>query len=375
MAEDNGDKTEDPSGKRLNDAREKGQIARSKELTLFAMLVGSACLIKAYGPAIGQGLLKIMENSFQLNRELIFDPAAPVNALKQAALDAALMLAPFAAILVALALIVPVVLGGWVFSWSALEPKFDRLDPIKGVGRLVSSEGWINLLKSLGSIALIGIVSVVLIRRYLNDLIALDDLPVTQSIENTAAIIEQCYLLLSLSLILVVAIDVPYQLWHYKDQLKMTRQEVKDENKQTEGSPEIKSRVRRAQHEISQRRMMSDVPKADVIVTNPTHFAVALQYDQNAGGAPKVIAKGVDLIAAQIRQVAAEARVPLVAAPPLARALYYATEIDQQIPQGLYVAVAQVLAYVFQLKTARLNHWDEPSPPSDIKVPEEFKQG
>ncbi|PPD19594.1 MAG: flagellar biosynthetic protein FlhB, partial [Methylobacter sp.] len=220
MAEDSGDKTEDPSGKRLNDAREKGQIARSKELTLFAMLVGSACLIKAYGPAIGQGLLKIMENSFQLNRELIFDPAAPVNALKQAALDAALMLAPFAAILVALALIVPVVLGGWVFSWSALEPKFDRLDPIKGVGRLVSSEGWINLLKSLGSIALIGIVSVVLIRRYLNDLIALDDLPVTQSIENTAAIIEQCYLLLSLSLILVVAIDVPYQLWHYKDQLK-----------------------------------------------------------------------------------------------------------------------------------------------------------
>lgn len=375
MSDDQGDKTEEPTGKRLTEARQKGQIARSKELTLFVMMVGSACLFKLFGPAMGQSLMKIMEHSFQLNREIIFDPAAPLIALRQAAIDALMLIAPFAGILTALAIIAPALLGGWVVSGQALEPKFDRLDLIKGIGRLVSSEGWVNLGKSMGSIALIGTVSVLLIRHYLNDLIALDDLTLTQSIETSAAIIEHCFLVLSASLIVIAGIDVPYQLWHYNDQLKMTRQEVKDENKQTEGNPEIKSRVRRIQHETAQRRMMSDVPKADVIVTNPTHYAVALQYDQNGGGAPKVIAKGVDLIASQIRQIGAEAKVPLVAAPPLARALYYSTEIDQQIPQGLYVAVAQVLAYVYQLKTARLNHWDEPSPPRDIKVPDEFKQG
>jgi flagellar biosynthetic protein FlhB len=181
-------------------------------------------------------------------------------------------------------------------------------------------------------------------------------------------------LILSASLIAVVAIDVPYQLWDHSKKLKMTLQEIKDEMKESEGSPEVKGRLRRMQMEMAQNRMMAEVPKADVIVTNPSHYAVALKYDQNTTSAPKLVAKGVDLMAAQIRNIAIGANVPLLASPPLARALYYATDLDKEIPQGLYLAVAQVLAYVYQLKAARQNRWDEPLPPRDIKVPEEFKQ-
>jgi flagellar biosynthetic protein FlhB len=181
-------------------------------------------------------------------------------------------------------------------------------------------------------------------------------------------------LILSASLIVVVVIDVPYQLWDHSKKLKMTLQEIKDEMKESEGSPEVKGRLRRMQMEMAQNRMMAEVPKADVIVTNPSHYAVALKYDQNSNSAPKLVAKGVDLMAAQIRNIAIGANVPLLASPPLARALYYATDLNKEIPQGLYLAVAQVLAYVYQLKTARQHHWDEPLPPRDIKVPEEFKQ-
>jgi len=183
-----------------------------------------------------------------------------------------------------------------------------------------------------------------------------------------------CFLLLSASLVVVAMIDVPFQLWDHNKKLKMTLQEIKDENKESEGSPEIKGRQRRMQMDMAQKRMMAEVPKADVIITNPSHYAVALKYDQNAGGAPKLVAKGVDLIAAQIRNLAMGAEVPLVASPPLARALYYSTDLEKEIPQGLYLAVAQILAYVYQLKAAQQNKWAEPTPPADIKVPDEFRQ-
>jgi flagellar biosynthetic protein FlhB len=182
-------------------------------------------------------------------------------------------------------------------------------------------------------------------------------------------------LLLSASLVVVAAVDVPYQLWEHNKKLKMTLQEIKDEMKESEGSPEVKGRLRRMQMEMAKNRMMTEVPKADVIVTNPSHYAVALKYEPNSASAPKLVAKGVDLMAAQIRSIAIGAKVPLLASPPLARALYYSTDLNKEIPQGLYLAVAQVLAYVYQLKAARQNHWAEPMPPREIKVPEEFKQG
>ncbi|MCL7420534.1 MAG: flagellar biosynthesis protein FlhB [Methylobacter sp.] len=376
MAEDSDqEKTEQPTGKRLADARKKGQIARSRELNTFVMLMTSAVLLLTWGEHMGNGLIDMMKAQFQLKRAVIFDPASPALYFKQTMIDGVLLIAPFAAAMVAAAIIAPLALGGWVFSWEALAPKLEKLDPIKGLARLFAVRGLVEMLKALLKFLLVFMVAVVLFRFFLTELVGLSVEPMAQSVTHALRIIGLCFLLLSASLVLIVMIDVPYQLWDHNKKLKMTLQEIKDEMKESEGSPEVKGRMRRMQMEMAQNRMMTEVPKADVIVTNPSHYAVALKYDQHANGAPRLVAKGVDLIAAQIRNLAIGADVPLVASPPLARALYYSTDLDKEIPQGLYLAVAQVLAYVYQLKTARQNHWDEPLPPGDIKVPDEFKQG
>jgi flagellar biosynthetic protein FlhB len=376
MAEDSDqEKTEEPTSKRLEDARKKGQIARSREFNTFAMLVTSAALLLMLGKQIGNGLLHIMQTHFQLTREAIFDPASPIIYLKQAMVDGVLLIAPFVAVLVIVAIAAPLTLGGWVFSWEALAPKFSKLNPMKGLARMFAMHGLVELAKGLLKVALITTTAYVLAKHFLGELTGLGAEPLEQSIAHAIDMIGFSFLVLCASLIVVVMVDVPYQLYDHSKKLKMTLQEIKDEMKESEGSPEVKARQRRTQMTMAQNRMMAEVPKADVIITNPSHFAVALKYDPNAGGAPRLVAKGVDLIAAQIRSLATGAEVPLVAAPPLARALYYSTELDREIPQGLYLAVAQVLAYVFHLKTARENHWDEPLPPSNIKVPDEFKQG
>ena len=235
--------------------------------------------------------------------------------------------------------------------------------------------GLIELGKALLKLVLIVIVSIVLSKRFLGELTGLGAEPLEQSIAHSLDILGFSFLILCASLIVVAAIDVPYQLWDHSKKLKMTLQEIKDETKESQGNPEIKARQRRTQMDMAQNRMMAQVPKADVVVTNPSHYAVALKYDQNSNGAPKLVAKGIDLIAAQIRLLATGANVPLVASPPLARALYYSTGIDKEIPKELYLAVAQVLAYIYQLNIARENHWDEPLPPDNIKVPNNFKQG
>jgi flagellar biosynthetic protein FlhB len=369
------EKTEEPTSKRLDDAQKKGQIARSRELNTFVMLITSAALLLMLGGQMGSKLLAMMRTQFQLDRKIIFDPASPIIHLKQVMIDGVMLLAPFMAVLFVAAIVAPLALGGWVFSWEALMPKFEKLDPIKGIARMFAVRGLIELVKSLLKILLIFVVAVALSKHFLADLIGLGSVPLEQSISHGLNIIGICFLVLSASLIVVVILDVPYQLWDHSKKLKMTLQEIKDEHKESEGSPEVKSRQRRAQMDMAQNRMMTEVPKADVIVTNPSHYAVALKYDQNSNGAPKLVAKGIDLIAAQIRLLATGANVPLVASPPLARALYYSTAIDKEIPKELYLAVAQVLAYIYQLKTARQNHWDEPLPPRDIKVPNEFKQG
>lgn len=376
MAEDSDqEKTEEPTSKRLEDAQKKGQIARSRELNTFAMLITSAILLLMLGGQIGNSLLAMMRSQFQLSRKIIFDPVSPIIYFKQLMIDGVLLIAPFLAVLTVIAIVAPLALGGWVFSWEALTPKLEKLDPIKGIPKLFALRGLVELVKALLKFLLIFAVTVILSRHFLNELLGLGAEPLEQSVSHALAIIGICFLILSASLIVVVMFDVPYQLWDHSKKLKMTLQEIKDEMKESEGSPEVKARQRRTQMDMAQNRMMTQVPKADVIVTNPSHYAVALKYDQNTNGAPKLVAKGVDLIAAQIRLLAIGANVPLVASPPLARALYYSTAIDKEIPKELYLAVAQVLAYIYQLKTARENHWDEPLPPGNIKVPDEFKQG
>lgn len=376
MAEDSDqEKTEEPTSKRLDDAKKKGQIARSREFNTFAMLMASAALLLLLGKHIADGLLHLMQTEFQISREVIFDPVSPITHLKQAMMDGVTLIAPFVGVMVIVAILAPLALGGWVFTWDAITPKFEKLDPLKGIARMFAMHGLVELGKALLKLVLIVVVAYVLCKHFLGELTGLSDEPIQQSIGHALDILGFSFLVLCASLILVAAVDVPYQLYDYSKKLKMTLQEIKDEMKESEGSPEVKARQRRTQMSMAQNRMMTEVPKADVIITNPSHFAVALRYDANGGGAPKLVAKGVDLIAAQIRSVASGAKIPFVAAPPLARALYYSTELDKEIPKGLYLAVAQVLAYVYHLKTARENHWDEPLPPTNIKVPEEFKQG
>ncbi|MGR9051512.1 MAG: flagellar biosynthesis protein FlhB [Gammaproteobacteria bacterium] len=376
MAEDSGqEKTEQPTAKRLADARKKGQIARSRELNTLVMLMTGSAVLLLFGHTIGQGLRTLMQSHFRLDRTVIFAPESPIQHLQQAMLDGVLLIAPFMAVMVLAAIFGPLALGGWVFSWEAIAPKLEKLDPIKGLARLFALHGLIELAKALVKFLLILVVAVVLFKSYLPDLLGLSAEPLDRAVAHAFHVIGICFLLLSASLVLIAMFDVPYQLWDHNKKLKMTLQEVKDEMKETEGSPEIKGRQRRVQMEMAQRRMMEEVPKADVIVTNPTHFAVALKSDPNKAAAPKVVAKGADLIAGHIRNAALAAGVPLVAAPPLARALYYSTDLQKEIPQGLFLAVAQVLAYVYQLKTARTHGWDEPLPPGDdLPVPEHYRK-
>ncbi len=375
MAEEEGqERTEEPTAKRLEEAKKKGQIARSRELNTVAMLLVSAGLLMSQGARIGNGFLDLMHRQFFVERDKLFDSLSMVVFFKQAMIDGLLLVAPLLVALVLIALIAPIALGGWIFSPEAFTPKFDKLNPITGIPRLFSMNGLVELIKGLLKIALVGFVGYLLFRSMANDLLALNSEPVKQGILHAIELILRCFLILSASLILIAALDVPYQLWSHSQKLKMTLQEIKDEMKESDGNPEIKGRIRRTQQEIAHNRMMSDIPKADVVITNPTHYAIALKYDESSGSAPILIAKGVDLIAAQIRSVATASEIPLVASPPLARALYYSTEINEEIPHGLYVAVAQVLAYVFQLKNAYAQHLRPPPPPRDIEIPEEFRQ-
>ena len=373
MADDAGDKTEEPTGKRLADARKKGQIPRSKELNTFVALMTASVMMLFVGGSIATGLKKIMQQQFQLTRDVIFDSASPVIFFEQVLLDGLFLIIPIVIPLMIVALLTPIMMGGWNFSAESMSPKFSKMNPISGLKRMVGVQGLVELLKSIIKIALVFFVAGSLFKINLDQYLGLSTLSLENSITKAVDLIGLALLILSSTLIVIVAIDVPYQLWNTKKQLKMTKQEVKDEAKQQEGNPEIKGQIRRKQTELAQQRMMEEVPKADVIVTNPSHFAVALKYDAQGSGAPILVAKGVDLIAAQIRNSALGADVPLVAAPPLARALFYSTELNEEIPSGLFLAVAQILAYVFQLKAATENNSEKPIAPKDIEIPKDFK--
>jgi flagellar biosynthesis protein FlhB len=375
MAEDSGqDKSEEPTAKRLEDARKKGQVPRSKELDTFVSLITSSVLFIFFGAQIGHGLIEIMRREFKLSRETIFDPSSLVSHFGDAVGDGFFLIFPFVMVLVVAALLTPMMMGGWNFTTEAIQPKFSKFNPLTGLKKIFGVQGVVELIKALIKVTLVFSMAWILFKVYRDELMGLNNLELVVALYRSADIVTLSLLLMSAALLLVVVIDVPFQLWNNKRQLKMTKQEIKDESKESEGSPEVKGRIRRMQMEMAQRRMMDEVPKADVIVTNPTHFAVALKYDQSSSGAPVLVAKGTDLVAAQIRNLALGVDIPLVAAPSLARALYYSTELNEEIPQGLFLAVAQVLAYVFQLKAATENGWDKPYPPQKITVPDDFRQ-
>jgi len=372
--EDGQEKTEQATPKKLEDARKKGQVPRSRELTTLAMTLTGAISIYLMGGHMIEQLGGVMRMGLQVERSKLFDHFAVIEILGQSVYQGFILITPFLLIMLVTALAAPVALGGWAFSAEALGFKFDKLNPIKGVKRIFAIRGLVELLKALAKFLLIGSVGAGLLWHFLPEFMGLGREAVGSGMAHAGNILASSFIVLSASLLLIAAVDVPFQLWEHSKNLKMTRQEVRDENKNTEGKPEVKSRIRTMQREIAQRRMMEEIPKADVIITNPTHYAIALRYDAENMSAPIVVAKGVELIASQIRTVGVANNVPLYEEPPLARALYYSTDIGQEVPAGLYLAVAQILAYVFQLK-ASAHGGPIPGRPGEVEISNEFFQG
>jgi flagellar biosynthetic protein FlhB len=349
---DKEDRTEAPSDKRLREAREKGDLPRSRDLSTAVVVLSGVTTILASREQMAAHAANIMHVGLRYSRGDLFAANGLNHALMTAAVEGLRLLGPLFSVTMVAAIAAPTLMGGLNFSGQALIPKFDRLDPIKGLSRLVSVNGLVELGKSLLKLVLIGGALVWFLNRSTQEMYGAGTGPVANGIFHALGILGHAALVFACALGAIALVDAPWQKFSFTKKMKMTKQEVKDEHKENEGSPELKSKIRQMQHQMARRRMMEDVPTADVIVTNPTHFAVALKYDEDRMGAPRVVAKGVDVIAQQIRDVAGGAKVPVVEAPPLARALYHTTEIGREIPSALYIAVAQILAYVFRLKQA-----------------------
>ena len=375
MAEDSGqEKTEEPTSKKLEDAKKKGQIARSKELGTMFVLIFSAISLLLYGPEIGKGLYNIMGRMLSLNRSETYDTTKMFAVWSEVASALLFPVAMFVLIIVIAAFIGNTLLGGFNFSWEAAAPKPSKMSPMKGFKRMFGPQAAIELVKSILKFALVAIFAVFLIQTFFDEILHLSIESAPSNIIHALEMLSWMFLGLSCTLVIIAAIDAPYQSYNHNKQLKMTMQEIKDEYKNSEGDPQIKARIRQTQRQMSQRRMMQDVPDADVIVTNPTHYSVALKYDTERAGAPIVLAKGVDEMAMQIRKIAKGNEVPIVESPMLTRALYHTAEIGQQIPDQLFTAVAQVLAYVFQLKRFKKGRGKRPIPlKSKLPIPDDFK--
>ncbi len=350
-SEQGGERTEEPSQRRLDQARERGQVPRSRELTNFATMIGGSAALVAIGGTLAGCLSNIMRNSLGFDPRALSDPGSMMRAFGDAVSSAMVAVLPIFGVLIGAVILAAVVLGGWNFSPAAMTPNFARMSPLAGLQRLFGLHGIIELGKALLKCLVIGAVCAGIVSYMFADVMSLGHMPSQAAITRGAHLIGWAFVCLSSSLALIALIDVPLQLFQFKRSLRMTRQELRDEAKESDGRPETKSRIRQMQQQIARRRMMHKVPTADVVIVNPTHFAVALKYDQKNMRAPRVLAKGQDLVAANIRRIAEEHRVPVFESPKLARALYKSTDLDQEIPAGLYVAVAQVLSYIFRIRT------------------------
>lgn len=372
MAEDSDlERTEPASARRLEQAREEGQVPQSRELGAFLILMAAAASFWFMGQWLVRNLAGLMSHSLSLDAKQMWEPEQMVLRLGHVGGEAYLSMAPLLLLLLIAAATPAFLLNSFVFSAKALEPKFSRMNPLSGIKRIFSISGVVEMLKAVFKAGLIGGVAAWVIWRERDELIGLLALPLDAALASAAHLMVFSFLAVVSTMILIAGIDVPFQLWQYHDKLKMTREEVKQESKQMEGDPIVKGRIRALQRQAARRRMMSAVPQADVIVTNPTHFAVALAY-KNGMGAPKVLAKGTGEVAQRIREIGAEHGVPLLEAPPLARALHRHVEIDDFIPAGLYASVAEVLAWVFQVSEWRAHGGQYPIPPRDVTVPSEL---
>jgi len=344
------ERTESATPKREEEARRQGQVPRSRDLNSAAVTLLTAAAVSVFGYRAVEQLAAMMRGGLSLHFGSTIDPAQMFSNLNAASMTAFMAVLPILAAGFLASILAPMSLSGWNFSTEALMPKFSRLDPMAGFGRMFAVTSWIELGKSVLKFVLVAIIAVMLLKKDARALMALSQQPITEAMKHAAGLCINAVLTLASAMLIIAGIDVPIQLWQHAKQLKMSRQEIREEHKESEGSPEVKGKIRQMQQESLRRRMMEQVPKADVIITNPTHFAVALRYDESRNRAPIVVAKGADLIAARIREIAAEHKIPLFEAPPLARMLYRSVDLNREIPASLYSAVAQVLTYIYQLR-------------------------
>ena len=374
-SESGADKSEEPTGKRLEESRKKGQIARSRELNTVAVSMAGIGGLLVYGGDFGQALLELMRGNFALSRDVLLDDRSMALYLLASGKMALEAIMPLLVILLIAAVLGPIALGGWLFSPEAMAPKASRMNPASGLKRMFSTHALVELLKALAKFTVILLVALAVLSADQDDLLAIANQPLEAAIINSAELVGWSMLWMACGLILIAAVDVPFQLWDHKQKLMMTKQEVRDEYKDSEGKPEVKSRIRQMQREMAERRMMAAIPTADVVITNPTHFAVALKYDAEKGGAPMLLAKGSDFLALKIREIAVANNVMLLESPGLARSIYYSTELEQEIPGGLYLAVAQVLAYVYQIRQYRAGKGKRPDPlKDDLPIPPDLRR-
>ncbi|GAB3320789.1 flagellar type III secretion system protein FlhB [Haliea atlantica] len=366
------ERTEEPTQRRLDQAREKGQVPRSRELNTLLSLLLSAIALLALGPVWLLDLQHLLQAGLRVEPARLGEGAVMTEHLAAAVLQALLALGPLLLIAIVTAFLGPLLMGGWSFSTQAAAFDLGKVNPVKGLARVFSIKGLMELLKALAKFLLLSGVTLLLFYMFHTDMLVLSQFAIDEAMRRAASLMLWGFLALSGAMLLVAAIDVPFERWNHRRQLRMTRQEIRDELKETDGRPEVKQRIRTLQREAAQRRMMQDVPHADVVITNPTHYAVALRYSQEGPGAPRVVAKGRDLVAQHIRALAQSHDIPLFSAPPLARALYAASDIGEEIPQGLYLAVARVLAYVYQLRTAAPT--DYVPRPDDLSIPAEYRR-
>lgn len=376
MAEENDnsqEKTEEATPRRIEKSREEGQTARSKELATMAVLLAGAGGLLMFGAGLGASLENIMRENFVLERATVFDTNSMSLLLLDSAWEAAAALTPLMIVLFVAAILGPIGIGGILFSGKAIAPKLNRMDPLKGLKRMFSMRSLIELVKAIAKVALVMIIAIMILDLRTDDLLSIAEEPAIPAMEHVLWTLGWSFFLLACATIIIAAIDVPFQIYDHQKKLRMTKQEVKDEFKDSEGKPEVKGRIRQLQREMAQRRMMQDVPGADVVITNPTHYAVALKYDQKTMAAPVVVAKGGDEVAFKIMEIAREHKVDVLRTPPLTRAVYHNTEIGGEIPDGLYMAIAQVLAYLFQLRQFRRGQGAKPGMP-DFPIPSDLRR-
>ncbi len=355
MAEesDSGERTEEPTARRLEKAREDGQVVRSVELSAAAVTMGALALLAFSGSGLVSRLADLFASGFVFDRKILESPNLLPSLFISRIGEGLLLVAPVFAVTIVVAVLASFALGGLNFSSSAFAPKFKKLNPMEGFKRMFGIKAGVELGKALAKFAIVGLLLYWVLKDNIATLTALGAMSMEPALAKTGNLITRSALIVALGLVLIAMFDVPYQYFDFMKRMRMSRQDIRDEMKDMEGQPEVKAQIRKRQREIATRKMMTRIKDADVVITNPDHFSVALAYDPTSDGAPIVVAKGIDHLAFRIRDEARSHGVQIFEAPPLARSLYYTTELEKPIPEALYVPVAQVIAYVFNLSSVR----------------------